>query len=192
VAPQVPLNCVAQLGMAAQRARGRFALASAAPAVENLVLILTVVLAGWYYGSGLDLDHVPIEMVIVLGAGSTAAVALHAVVQLAGAAHVGLLARPSTRWRADPEAVAVTRRLARSVGVAACPAAGMYVLLALAASVPGGVFVVQLSYNVLFSLSYVSARAVSMAALPGLAHAAHREDSVTFGASWRQGLSYAL
>jgi peptidoglycan biosynthesis protein MviN/MurJ (putative lipid II flippase) len=68
----------------------------------------------------------------------------------------------------------------------------MYVLLALAGSVPGGVFVVQLSYAVLFSLSYVSARAVSMAALPGLAHAAHREDPTTFGSAWRQGLSYAL
>ncbi|MBV8538989.1 MAG: hypothetical protein JO063_06990 [Pseudonocardiales bacterium] len=192
VAPQVSLNCLAYLGMTAQRARGRFALASAAPAVENLVLILTVVLASWYYGTGLGIDQVPVGLVVVLGVGSTSAVALHAAVQLFGAARVGLLTRPSTRWRQDPEAVAVTRRLARSVGVAACPAAAMYVLLALAGSVPGGVFVVQLSYAVLFSLSYVSARAVSMAALPGLAHAAHREDAVTFGSAWRQGLSYAV
>ena len=192
VAPQVLLNCLAYLGMTAQRARGRFALASAAPAVENIVLIVTVVLTGWYYGTGLDIDHVPVGMVIALGVGSTSAVALHAALQLFGSARVGLLTRPSMRWRHDPEAVAVTRRLARSVGVAACPAAAMYVLLALAGSVPGGVFVVQLSYSMLFSLSYVSARAVSMAALPGLAHAAHREDPVTFGSTWRQGLSYAV
>src|SRR5262249_56666060 len=70
VAPQVLLNCVAHLGMAAQRARGRFALASAAPALENLVLILTVVLAGWYYGTGLDITHVPVDMVIVMGVGA--------------------------------------------------------------------------------------------------------------------------
>ncbi len=31
-----------------------------------------------------------------------------------------------------------------------------------------------------------------MAALPGLAHAAHREDTVTFGLAWRHGLSYAV
>ncbi|MGH3533538.1 MAG: murein biosynthesis integral membrane protein MurJ [Pseudonocardiaceae bacterium] len=192
VAPQILLNCLAYLGMTAQRARGRFALASAAPAVENLVLILTVVLSGWYYGTGLDIDHVPVGLVIVLGVGSTSGVALHAALQLFGAARVGLLTRPSMRWRHDPEAVAVTRRLARSVGVAACPAAAMYVLFALAGSVPGGVFVVQLSYATLFSLSYISARAVSMAALPGLAHAAHREDGVTFGSAWRQGLSYAV
>ncbi|MGH3692764.1 MAG: lipid II flippase MurJ [Pseudonocardiaceae bacterium] len=192
VAPQVLLNCLAHLGMAAQRASGRFALASAAPALENVVLVLTVVLAGWYYGTGLDLDQVPVGLVVVLGVGSTSAVALHAVVQLVGAARVGLLARPSRRWRQDPETLEVTRRLRRSVGVAACPAVAMYGLFALAGAVPGGVFVVQLSYAVLFSLSYLSARAVSMAALPGLAQAAHREDPVTFGAAWRQGLSYAV
>jgi hypothetical protein len=31
-----------------------------------------------------------------------------------------------------------------------------------------------------------------MAALPGLAHAAHREDPTGFGSAWRQGLSYAV
>jgi peptidoglycan biosynthesis protein MviN/MurJ (putative lipid II flippase) len=31
-----------------------------------------------------------------------------------------------------------------------------------------------------------------MAALPGLATAAHRDDAATFGSAWRQGLSYAV
>ncbi len=192
VAPQVLLYVMVHIGMAAQQARGRFALAAGAPAVENVILILTVVLAGWYYGMGLDVEHVPVDLVIALGVGSTAAVALHAALQLFGTARVGLLAWPSMRWGRDPEARAVTRRLVRSVGVAAWPAAAMYVLLALAGSVPGGVFVVQLSYSVFYSLSYISARAVSMAALPGLANAAHREDGATFGSQWRQGLSYAV
>ncbi len=192
VAPQLLLYVLLHLGMAAQQARGRFALAAGAPAVENIILILTVVAAGWYYGTGLDVAAVPTELVIVLGAGSTAAVAVHAVLQLAGTARVGMLIRPSMRWRHDPEARAVTRRIMRSVGVAAWPAAGMYVLLALGGTVPGGVFVVQLSYSVFYSLSYVGARAVSLAALPGLANAAHHEDGVTFGSAWRQGLSYAV
>jgi len=192
VAPQVLLYIVAHLGMAAQQSRGRFALAAGAPAAENIILIATVVLAGWYYGTGLDVEQVPIDLVIALGVGSTAAVTLHAALQLFGAARVGLLTWPSMGWRHDSEARAVSRRLVRSVGVAAWPAAAMYVLLALAGSVPGGVFVVQLSYSVFYSLSYVSARAVSMAALPGLAQAAHREDGATFGSTWRQGLSYAV
>jgi peptidoglycan biosynthesis protein MviN/MurJ (putative lipid II flippase) len=192
VAPQILLYILAHLGMAAQQSRGRFALAAGAPAVENVILIATVVLAGWYYGTGLDVERVPVDLVIVLGLGSTAAVALHAALQLFGTARVGLLTRPSMRWRHDPEARAVSRRLVRSVGVAAWPAAAMYVLLALAGSVPGGVFVVQLSYSVFYSLSYIGARAVSMAALPGLARAAHREDGATFGSQWRRGLSYAV
>jgi putative peptidoglycan lipid II flippase len=192
IAPQVLLYILAHVGMAAQQARGRFALAAGASAGENVILILTVVVAGWYYGTGLDVEHVPVGLVVVLGVGSTVAVALHAGLQLFGTARVGLLTCPSMRWRHDVEVREVTRRLVRSVGVAAWPAAAMYVLFTLAGSVPGGAFVVQLSYSVFYSLSYVSARAVSMAALPGLAHAAHREDEVTFGSAWRQGLSYAV
>jgi putative peptidoglycan lipid II flippase len=192
IAPQVLLYALLYLGMAAQQARGRFALAAGAPAAENVILILTVVVAGWYYGTGRDVAQVPVNLVIALGVGSTAAVALHAVLQLFGTARVGLLTRPSMRWRQDPEVREVTRRLVRSLGVAAGPAAAMYVLLALAGSVPGGVFVVQLSYSVFYSLTYLSARAVAIAALPSLAHAAHREDGAMFGSQWRQGLSYAL
>lgn len=192
VAPQILLYALLNLGIAAQQARGRFALAAGAPAVENVVLILTVVLAGWHYGTGMDVERVPVDLVVVLGAGSTAAVALHAALQLLGTARVSLLTWPSMRWRHDPEVRAVTRRLVRSVGVAAWPAAAMYVLLALAGSVPGGAFVVQLSYSVFYSLSYVSARAVSRAALPALSHAAHRQDGSAFGSAWRQALSYAV
>jgi putative peptidoglycan lipid II flippase len=192
VAPQVPLYVLLHLGMAAQQARGRFALAAGAQVVENGILIVTVILAGWYYGTGLDVTQVPVELVIVLGLGSTVAVALHAALQLFGTAWVGLLSWPSMRWRRDPETREITRRLMRSVGVAAWPTAAMYVLLALAGTVPGGTFIVQLSYSVFFALSYVSARAVSMAALPELAHAAHREDAATFASGWRQGLCYAV
>ncbi|MDQ4030773.1 MAG: hypothetical protein M3332_00290 [Actinomycetota bacterium] len=192
VAPQLPLYMLLYLGMAIQQARGRFALAAAAPVVENSILTLTVILAGWYYGTGLEVTQVPVDLVVILGLGSLTAVAVHAALQLYGAARVGLLPRPSMRWRQDPDAVVLIRRLVRSVGVAAWPGAAMYVLFALAGSVPGGVFVVQLSYAVFYALSYVSARAVSMAALPELAHAAHHQDGTMFGSAWRQGLSYAV
>ncbi|MGH3822422.1 MAG: murein biosynthesis integral membrane protein MurJ [Pseudonocardiaceae bacterium] len=192
IAPQIPLYVLLNLGIAAQQARGRFALAAGGQVVENGILILTVVVAGWYYGTGLEFGQVPVQLVIVLGLGSTVAVALHAMLQLFGTARVGLLARPSMRWRDDLEARAITRRLVRSIGVAAWPTAGMFVLLVLAGTVPGGTFVVQLSYSVFFALSYVSARAVSMAALPGLAHAAQSADGASFGSAWRQSLSYAV
>jgi putative peptidoglycan lipid II flippase len=193
VAPQGVLYAlVVHLGIAAQQARGRFALAAGGHVVESLILIPTVIFAGRYYGTGLDVKQVPVGLVLVLGAASTVGVALHAALQLAGAARVGLLTWPSMRWRHDAEVRSVTSRLIRSVGVAAWPAAAMYVLLALAGTVPGGVFVVQLTHTIFFSLAFVSARAVSMAVLPGLARAAHSDDAVIFGVQWRQGLSYAL
>jgi putative peptidoglycan lipid II flippase len=192
VAPQGVLYALVHLGMAAQQAKGRFALAAGGHVVESLILIPTVIFAGWYYGTGLDIKQVPVGLVVVLAAASTVGVALHAALQLAGAARVGLLARPSIRWRRDPEVRSVTSRLIRSVGVAAWPAAAMYVLLALAGTVRGGVFVVQLTHTIFFSLAFISARAVSMAVLPGLARAAHSDDPAIFGVQWRQGLSYAM
>ena len=192
VAPQLPFYILIHLGVSAQRAKGKFALSSAAPAIESVIMIATVVFAGWYYGAGLDLNRVPIAMVVLLGLGSTASVGLHAAIQQFGAARVGLLGWPSLRWRSDPEAAEVTRRLSRSVGVAALPSLAMYVLLAIAGSVPGGVFVVQMSYSVLYALSYLSARAVTMAALPELAEAVRRDDLPAFAVVWRRGLAYAL
>lgn len=192
VAPQVVLYAMVHLSTAALQASGRFALAAGAQVVENAILVPLVIVAGWYYGTGLDVEHVPVGLVLVLGGGSTAAVAVYAALQLAGTARVGLLTWPSLRGRRDPEVRSVARRLVRSIGVAGWPAAGMYVLLALAGTVRGGVFVVQLTHTIFFSLSFISARAVSMAVLPKLAHAAHRDDGAIFGSHWRQGLSYAL
>ncbi|WP_028934666.1 lipid II flippase MurJ [Pseudonocardia spinosispora] len=190
VAPQIVLYCLVHLGISAQRAQGRFALSAAAPAVENVVLIGVVAAAGWWYGYGLDVADVPVGLVIVLGLGSTLAVGLHAALQLFGAARVGLPAWPSLRRRGDSHSAEVIVRLRRSVGVAALPSLAMYVLIAIASSVPGGVFVVQMSYSVQFSMSYLSSRAVSMASLPELADA--RADTSAFATIWRRGLAYAL
>ena len=67
----------------------------------------------------------------------------------------------------------------------------MYALLAVAGTVPGGVLVVQLSYAVFYTVSNLGARAVAIAVLPRLAHAAHGGSAPCFAASWRQALSYA-
>ncbi|NMI00271.1 lipid II flippase MurJ [Pseudonocardia acidicola] len=192
VAPQIVLYTVAALGVAALQARQRFALAAAAPAVENLGLIVTVLLAGAVYGAGLEAGAVPMDMIVLLGVGSTLSVVAHAGIQLFGAARLGMVARPTLDWRRDPDAVDVVRRIVRSMWVAACPTSAMYALLALATTVRGGVLVVQLSYSVFYALSYLGGRAVSMAALPGLAAAARLPDRGPFAAAWRTGLLYAL
>lgn len=192
VAPQVVLYTVTALGAAAQQGRQRFALAAAAPAVESLGTIATLLVAVVVFRPGVQVGQAPLAMMILLGVGTTGSVALHAGLQCYGAFRAGVFALPSRGWRDDAEASDALRRIVRSIPVAACPALSNYGLTVVAATVPGGVLVVQLSYQVFYALSFVGARAVSMAALPGLAEAAAKGDQRRFAAAWRQGLFYAV
>lgn len=192
VVPQVVLYTVASLGIAAQQARGRFGLASAAPAVENLGLMATVVSAGLIWGTGLEYGSVPVEMVVWLGVGATLSVGLHALLQLVGAARCGMLVRPSRESMRSAGSVHARRRLVRSVGVAAWPAASMLAILSAAGTVPGGVVVLQIGYAVYNAATYLTGRAVSTAVLPRLARAASSGDSGEFTRQWRQGLTSTL
>jgi peptidoglycan biosynthesis protein MviN/MurJ (putative lipid II flippase) len=191
-APQVLLYTVAEIGLAAQQARGRFALATAAPAAESVCTIAIVSAACWWFGTGLDVAHTPLVMMFVLGAGTTVAVAVHAGLQLYGMAKSGMWVLPRWDWRADDEAVAAVRRMGRSIPVAACPAVSNYGLAAVAATVPGGVVVVQLAYQVFYALEFLGSRAVSMVALPRLSAAAAGRNTAAFAAAWRECLFYAV
>jgi putative peptidoglycan lipid II flippase len=192
MAPQVLLYTVSGVAVAAQQARGRFALPAAAAGVESIGAIVTVLLSAWIFGAGLEVGRAPIAMIVLLGAGSTGSVLLLAALQVCGATRAGVSTRPRRGWRADPEARASMRRMSRSVPVAASPVATSFLLTTIAATVPGGVLVIQLSYQVFYGLSFVGARAVSMAALPTLAEAASTRDDARFAAAWRQGLHYAV
>lgn len=192
LAPQVPLFTLAGLGAAAQQARGRFALAAGAPAVENIGTIVTVVLTALAFGTGLQVGQAPVVLVVLLGLGGTLSVAVHGALQMVGAARCGFVAWPVLRWWRDPQARDFARRMLRSFGVAACPAAAIYVLVALAGTVPGGVLVVQMAVFVFYGLSYLGARAVAIAALPALAAAADKGSTAAFASAWRQGLFYAV
>lgn len=191
VAPQVVLYTVAALGAAAQQTRGRFALAAAAPALENVGLMITVLVVATVYAPGLEVGQAPLGMIVFLGVGATASVAMHAGVQWVGAARAGLPIRPGWRWRPDPEVATFAGRLRESVATAACPAVAYVVVLVLAGSVAGGVVVLQLAWAVYSLPAALGVRAVATAVLPGLAAAAARADGAEFGRSWRQALTYA-
>jgi murein biosynthesis integral membrane protein MurJ len=190
VAPQVPLYTLAAVGAAAQQARGRFALAAAAPAMENIGLIATMAVVATAYRPGLEVGQVPFGLAVALGLGSTAAVGAHAATQLIGAAAAGLTVRPR-RWRSDEVAGEIAMRFRRSVSVTALPSASYLLLVLLAATVPGGVLVFQLAWLTYQLPAALGARAVSAAVLPGLA-AAGRDDLAAFASSWRRALSYVV
>jgi peptidoglycan biosynthesis protein MviN/MurJ (putative lipid II flippase) len=130
-------------------------------------------------------------LVIVLGAGSTLAVAVHAALQVVGARAAGVPVRPRWGWRDDPEVVAVARRLRQSVRVAALPAAGVFALIAVAGTIPGGVSVFWLAYSLGAVPTALGARAVTTAVLPGLSAAAEAGRHAEFAAEWRRGLTYS-
>ncbi|TWF78992.1 peptidoglycan biosynthesis protein MviN/MurJ (putative lipid II flippase) [Pseudonocardia hierapolitana] len=192
VAPQVVLYTMATLGAAVQQARDRFALASAAPALENLGLVATMVAVALLYEPGLEIGEVPLGLVVLLGGGATGSAVLHATVQLYGAARVGITVRPRLGWRSEPATWDLVRRLRASVSVAAFPSLSVYALLMVAATLPGGVLVMQLSYQLYQATIALGARAVSTAALPGLSIAAARGDAQWFGKAWRQVFYYVV
>ncbi|HEX9834391.1 MAG TPA: lipid II flippase MurJ, partial [Mycobacterium sp.] len=192
VAPQVIFYMIATLGAAAQQARGRFALAAAAPAVENLGVMMTIALAGFVYGKGAEIGEAAIGLTILLCVGSTISVALHMALQLAGAARVGLPVRPCLRFRGDPLTTVITRRLRQSFVVAACPYAAYLSLIVMAGTVAGGVLVLQMAYSVYSLPLALGGRAVSTAVLPGLSAAADRGDRALFGRKLREGFAYAV
>ena len=192
VAPQVMFYIIAALGAAAQQARGRFALANAAPAVENIGVMATVALTGLMYASRVEMDDAPLGLAIMLCVGSTLSVALHMTLQLVGAARAGLPIRPRMWRRSDPLTVEITARMRRSFVIAACPQATYFTLIASAATVAGGVLVFQIAWAVYWTLVALGARAVGTAVLPRLSDAAHGNDRKAFADSVRQGMAYTF
>ena len=96
VIPQVGLYGIVAAATAAQNSRGHFALAAAAPALENLGLMATLVFVSVWFGR--DTTNVSNAYLVCLGVGATLAVALHAGVQCFGAARAGLPIWPSFKW----------------------------------------------------------------------------------------------
>lgn len=192
VAPQVVCYTLAAIGAAVQQAKGRFALAAAAPALENIGLIVTVGVVALWYEPGVEVADVSLSMVFLLGVGASFAVAVNAATQLFGAYLVGLPVSLRGGWRSDPAALEVTKRLRRSVIVAAFPSVSMFAMVAIASTVPGGVFVFQAAMSVYFVIAALGAKAVTVAALPGMSKAVDKDDPGRFGAAWRQALSLSI
>ncbi len=192
VAPQVVLYTVAALGAAAQQARQRFALAAAAPALENIGLMVTMGGVALLHQRGAEVGDASPGVVLLMGAGATLAVAAHAAVQVVGASRAGLSLRPARGWRGDPEISAVLVRLRGSVLVAALPAGAFFLLVVCAASMPGGAVVFQMAFAVYAVPLALGARAVTTAVMPGMSAAVKAGDRARYAASWRQAIRYGV
>ncbi|WP_199512405.1 lipid II flippase MurJ [Nucisporomicrobium flavum] len=189
--PQIPLYGLVATAGAAMNAHGRFALAAAAPALENVgTVVVLAVVALRYPGIG-NLAQAPPGALLLLGLGTTGAVAAHAAAQWYGARRAGVRLRPRAGWR-DPEVRRVLSRAAPSLLQAALAAVQLLVLLVLANRVPGGVVAFQLAMNFYFLPIALGATPVALALAPRLARMTGPGGLPMFRDTFLRGLAFAL
>jgi putative peptidoglycan lipid II flippase len=190
-APQVFLYGVVGSATSAMNARQRFALAAAAPAMENIGTIAVLGMCALWYGTGVSIDSVPTGELLLLGLGTTAAVALHAAVQWWGALRAGVRIVPRAGWH-DPEVRVVMRRALPSFAQAGLLALQTLTLLALANRVAGGVVAFQIALNFYFLAIALGATPVALSLLPRLARMHVNGDVAGFRNALQHGLALGL
>jgi putative peptidoglycan lipid II flippase len=189
-APQVFMYAVVGCSTAAMNAHRRFVLASAAPAVENIGVIAVLSAVGLHYGSSIG-GAPPVGELVLLGAGSTAAVAVHAGLQWWGAYRIGVTILPRRGWR-HPEVVGIIGRSLRSVAQAGLLSAQTLTLLVLASRVAGGSVAMQIGLNFYYLPIALIATPVGLALLPPLSRLHLRGEMEEFGTVFVDGLKLAM
>ncbi|MPZ93359.1 MAG: hypothetical protein GEU96_00320 [Propionibacteriales bacterium] len=178
--PQVYGYAVIGVSAAVMNARHRFALTAAAPAIENCALIAVLVLVWTVYGTGDHAGAVPQSELLLLGLGSTAAVAIHAAVQFWGARRSRVSLRPLPGWR-DAEVRGVVRRAIPAIAQSGLVALQVLTLLLIAVRIPGGTVAMQIALNFYALPIAVAATPVALSLLPRLSrlHQGDREGAFT-------------
>jgi putative peptidoglycan lipid II flippase len=189
--PQVFMYAVVGTSIAVMNAHRRFALAAAAPAMENLGIIAVVGLVGWLYAGDRALGSQSTGELLLLGLGSTGAVVVHALVQWWGAHRTGVNIWPRAGWR-DPDVTRVIRRSFRSLLQAGLRALQLLTLLLVANRVAGGTIALQIALNFYSLPIALAAFPVALALLPRLARIHHADVETEFADTFARGLALAL
>jgi putative peptidoglycan lipid II flippase len=191
LAPQVPLYMLVGTAAAVQNARGRFALASAAPSVENVAVAATLVIYAATFGSGAPRGH-GLSEVALLGGGTTTAVLLHAALQWWGAHRCGVrLTLSWAGWR-DPEVRSILRLAVPSLGYAGLNIVRYSCFLVVVAAFPGAVVALSIAWSFYSLIVALAGRPIAQAALPHLSRAFHSGDDPGFSEALRRTLGLAL
>jgi putative peptidoglycan lipid II flippase len=189
--PQVLFYAVVGTSTAVMNARRRFALAAAAPAVENLGILVVLAVSAGVYGTETTLDDVPPGQLLLLGLGATAAVCAHASLQWWGAHHVGVTLLPRAGWR-QPDVMALIRRTIPALGLAGLTAMQLLTMLVLGNRVPGGVVALQVGLTFYFFLIALGVTPVALSLLPRLARLHRRGEQPLFRETLVRGVALAL
>jgi murein biosynthesis integral membrane protein MurJ len=177
--PQIFCYAVVAASISVMNSRKRFALPAGAPSIENLGTIAVLGITAALYGTGSTLGRVPAGELLLLGFGSTGAVALHAATQWWGARRAGVVLLPRTGWR-EPEVQVVARRALPALGQAGLFALQMLALLAGANRLPGGVVAFQIALNFYFLADAIGTTPVALSLLPRLSRMHLDGDATAF------------
>jgi putative peptidoglycan lipid II flippase len=188
--PQVPLYAVVGTATAVMNAHRRFALAAAAPALENIGTIAVLGVVAVLYARAATERHVPLSLLLLLGLGTTGAVTLHAATQWWGARRVGIVLVPNAGWR-DPQVRATIRRALPAVAQAALAALQLAALTLIADRVPGGVVAFQLATNFFFLPIAIGATPVALSLVPRLSRMIAASQAGLFRDTYVRGLAFA-
>ncbi len=187
--PQVFCYAMVASATAVMYARRRYLLAAAAPALENLGVIAVLVVADRLFaGPGVGAST---GAVLLIGGGSTLAVAIHAGVQWWGARRCGVTLVPRAGWR-DDDVRQVARRAVTSMAQAGLLAAQTLVLLAVAGRVAGGTVALQMSLAFYHLPLAIAAAPVGLALLPRLSRMTDDDAAADFADAYRRAIGLAL
>lgn len=189
--PQISLYLIAGTGAAVMNAHGRFALAAAAPALESLGMIAVLISVGVIFGTGIGIIDVSGQLLLLLGLGTTAAVALHAACQWWGARASGLAMIPRVAWH-DPEVRQTLRRIVPTLGFTGLAAFQIFATMVVANKVAGGNVAFQLALNFFFLPMAVVTWPMARALLPQLARLQHAGDGRRFHDELLRAVTVAL
>ncbi len=167
VMPQIFLYGVIGTATAVQNAHRRFALAAAAPTIQNVGTIVVLFVVWALFPAASTVNGVPLAELLILGLGSTGAVALQAAAQWVGARRCGISLAPRAGWR-DEEVRVVIRRAVPSLVQAGAAASELIFLLVLADRVAGGVVAFQIALNFYFLPVAIAATPVALSLIPRL------------------------
>lgn len=188
-APQVAILGAITLSAALLQARRRFAAPMWAPIAANVAIIAVVVGAAAYFGSGLEAGDAARRpaLIVVLGAGTTAAYAIQAGILLVRLRGTGVWG--GWRWQPGHPAVRTVLRLSIwLVGLTAANQVALWVMLTLAGRRAGGISAFKAA-ELFFQLPHaVITVSVASAVLPGLAELWASERRREFAARTRWAL----
>ncbi|HXY70935.1 MAG TPA: lipid II flippase MurJ [Actinomycetota bacterium] len=188
--PQILCYTIVGTSAAVMNAYGRFALAAAAPAIESLGMIAMLVAVAVIFGTGVDVATVSNQELLILGLGTTAAVALHATCQWLGARSAGMTVLPSRTWK-DPEVRRVLRRILPTLGYTGISAIQLFAIMVVANTLAGG----YVAFNVAVSFYYLPIAIVTWplarALLPQLARLHHDGGGAAFRDELLRGITVA-